>query len=299
MIKNHYNFDLAEMTDNQGNLRGFLAEDIDIYVPPKDMVLLDDASDVKKASLVFPVPTSWVEKNRRGHPKEIEALGWEKKVKKDRLLEDFASLAEAKPKRYLAFAKKWGPYWHQIAPFDIDVDKINSEVAPWVEHIWLLSILAKEVKAILEIAAYLRQGKLAKRDSWTILTGGELNEDNYQTIEQQRKFLADYINIKGEFVNFSQLQDNIPLSYFVRLRIDWSGDDPRLFIATKMGFFSAMWLQLLQAVTARHVHICSGCSRTYVRDRKPAEGRYNFCESCRGVTDKASKRLHAKKKRES
>lgn len=291
-------YDSAGMTEvDGGRLLGYLSEDIDIYYPPEDHVLLDNGANSDIARLIFTVPSSWVKNNRRGNPKELEELGWKKKFSKQKLLDDFASLAYAKPIRYLAFAKKWGPFWYQVATNDEDTQKLNSDDTSWTEDIFFWRLIAKEVRIILEIASYLRQEKLAKDSLWAELTYSSLAEEEYKTIEQQKILLADYVNVRGERINFENLSKNYSTAYFIRLRVDWSNKKPELFIATKMGFYSAMWLQLLQAITAKHVYVCSGCSRPYVRDRKPVEGRYNFCKDCRGKTNKASKRLHAQKKR--
>ncbi len=298
MTESRDHFDLAGMTDDEGRFLGHLTEDIDIYVPPNNLVSLDSSDDEVLANIIFPVPTKWVIDNRTGNPDELKQFGWEKKVKKNNLLDDFVILAEASPKRYLSFAKKWGPYWFQINPFDIDFNKYNYRFAPWVEHIAFLRTLAREVKVILEIASSLKQNKLAKNHLWKTLAP-DINEANYQTIDQQKMFLTDYINIKGERIIFDSTLECYPTYYFLRLRVDWSNENPELYIATRIGFYSAMWLQLLQAVTANYVYVCNDCSRVYVRNRKAAEGRKNFCKACRGETNKGSKKLSARGRRKS
>jgi len=142
--------ELAGMTNYEGFLKGFISQEIDIYVPPDHLVSLDCSEYQENlSSLNFPVPQNWAKNNKSGTVAELERFGWKKRVRKTNLLDEFASLADAKPEMYLAFAKKWGPLWYQILPYELDL--LDSYFEPWVEHIFLWNSLAKEVKTILEI----------------------------------------------------------------------------------------------------------------------------------------------------
>ncbi len=66
----------------------------------------------------------------------------------------------------------------------------------------------------------------------------------------------------------------------IRLELNWSGSEPVLTLIGG-GVFGALGVQLLSAVTANNLSICSGCRIPYLRKgRKPQSGRRNFCPEC-------------------
>lgn len=53
------------------------------------------------------------------------------------------------------------------------------------------------------------------------------------------------------------------------------------FTFSGSGVFGAIGLQLLQAITANNLAVCSGCGKPYLREgRKPQTGRRNYCPEC-------------------
>lgn len=80
----------------------------------------------------------------------------------------------------------------------------------------------------------------------------------------------------------------------IRLELNWSSNEPSLTL-TGGGVFGALGVQLLSAVTANNLAVCSGCGIPYLRKgRKPQAGRRNFCPDC---GDKIANRLRMRAKR--
>ncbi len=69
--------------------------------------------------------------------------------------------------------------------------------------------------------------------------------------------------------------------YEAKFSLAWSNATPEISIQSHLGFLSASWFQFMQAVTAQNILICSGCSKTYNREkRKPKQGQKNYCDEC-------------------
>ena len=80
----------------------------------------------------------------------------------------------------------------------------------------------------------------------------------------------------------------------IRLELNWSGGEPSLTLAGG-GVFGALGVQLLSAVTANNLAVCSGCGEPYLRKgRKPQAGRRNFCRAC---GDKVANKLRVRRSR--
>ena len=78
----------------------------------------------------------------------------------------------------------------------------------------------------------------------------------------------------------------------IRLALNWSGLEPILTL-TGGGLLGALGVQLLSAVTANNLAVCSGCRMPYLRKgRKPQAGRHNFCLECK---NEVANRLHVRK----
>lgn len=66
----------------------------------------------------------------------------------------------------------------------------------------------------------------------------------------------------------------------VRLELNWDKHEPVLTL-TGGGAFGALGVQLLTAVTANTLAVCSGCGKPYLRmTRRPKAGQRNFCGTC-------------------
>lgn len=77
----------------------------------------------------------------------------------------------------------------------------------------------------------------------------------------------------------------------IRLELNWSDNEPKLTL-TGGAVFGALGVQLLSAVTANNLAVCSGCGGPYLREgRKPQAGRRNFCRAC---GDKVANKLRVR-----
>lgn len=80
----------------------------------------------------------------------------------------------------------------------------------------------------------------------------------------------------------------------IRLELNWSDNEPSLTL-TGGAVFGALGVQLLSAVTANNLAVCSGCGIPYLRKgRKPQAGRRNFCPDC---GDKVANKLRVRRSR--
>lgn len=294
MKKDFFRYEEAGMIDEEGRFLGFVPEESGIWVPAPilapeynlriEQVHIQNVGIVGDPCLIFFVPDDWVVRGvKAGWKTRLKDKGWILKNDTRNLLGEFVKLADAKPDKYLQFARKWGPLWDQVRePFKESYTREPQpeKMAPWAESTEIWRIKAKEVKGFLDIAAYLHQGKPAPFDLWKSIPTG-LEEQFKNDITRQRRWISLLLTHK------------ISDEHQVWFHFDWSGEQPALQLTTKLGFIHSVWFQLLQAVSKMQVCVCDGCGKVYVREgRKPARGRNNFCPEC---GDKASKKLWAEK----
>lgn len=213
------------------------------------------------------------------------------------ILEQFLKLVEASAEQVKRFVETWGPLWvcdkhgreHSKCPapsmvFDHDIDSDCS----WTprERVEDFQIAAREVKAVLSIAASLMQGKIGKAEDWAAVRATSLDLGPIG----KRDGILDKIEI-----------DRIDLSCIIcdrlslhgpSLAFDWGGTDskPTLSVNTGFGFLRLVWHQVAQCITgARDIYTCDGCGTVYIRDsgrRRPKEGSRNYCLKCAGTARK-------------
>jgi len=329
-----------------GQLKGYIPEDFDIWVPPKKITHQGQKFDAVKmvegedgVKLVFLVPYNrlnmndevelYVEKKIVNNDDDIENdkgitkgddLGWEKAIykkgkvnnnlppygesalretgwtKKENttgLIDDFillepfsaseteeytdldktieAERIDNTKRNYLAFAKRWGPLWISDNPSPADKYIYNGlPVIPWVESIEVWSDFALKVKTALIIAILLNRGDPVRAETWHELhSSTDIEFEVPESVEEQRKWFAWFLNM--------QTAIDYDVSYF----LDWTNDKPKIGLRANTGFLSAVWFQLLQAVTMQTLTICDGCGKAYDRETKPKKGQNNYCKNCR------------------
>lgn len=268
--------------DEEGAITGYLPEEENVLVPPE--VEARDTND--GLCLVFPL-----EKD-----KKIWELDWPRRRAEKRLLTEFTALDNASPERILAFAREWGPLWCLGRK-----QTSRQGEAAWLEPITKWQAQAGAVKALLEIAADLSQGRPAKAELWTVV-GAELQQPTRlmeiegPTQEEVCKAVAVAdVDIQQRMVaaliNCRLATWRIPF-----FKLVWAGDTPRLKLSMPVGFFPALWYLLAQALVRASVCICDGCGRAYAREgRRPPRGRYSFCPEC-SEGGRGSKRLSARRR---
>lgn len=273
------NYGLSGLIDDEGLFYGAIPESAGIWVT--DRVFLQDMGDTPW--LMFLVPGEWRSGNKTGWKTRLKEIGWTRKPHDKTLLEEFIRLADSPPEKFLSFAKKWGPLWERIKlPYENLPDK---DEYLWPESIKVWNLKAKQVKSIVDIASLLCQEEPAPLKYWYWL--GFRNEQSHWRkikgdISGQRYWLGLMItNLMGSANNN------------IRFEVNWTEENPRLELSTRLGFIHSVWFLLAQAVTKNNIYICDGCGKVYVREkRKPAKGRKNFCPDC-SEGGRGSKRLWA------
>lgn len=303
---NWANWDIAGFTDENSRLQAYLEGYSAIWVPP-DVKLgkWPDSSNKLVDCVIYPIPPEW-QKNLplRADPfvlstdkgenvlNILESIGWVKKEETEGVLNDFVKLAEGTDEDILAFAKKWGPLWicvkHQDCIWSPNRMKFKWEggidSCLWfpAEPLYFYRHYARLVKAILDIASYLLEGKPAPPSLWKM--AGWCEEENKFDVTIQRFFLASSVNgwLSGSDVT---------------LWLKWDKEQrPRMNIDTGWGCFQKMWVELAQCLAGvRQLCVCDKCNQLYVRyDRKPQKGRKNYCPTCRSKN--AKQKVYAEKK---
>jgi hypothetical protein len=204
------------------------------------------------------------------------------------VLEQFAKLADAEPKSYLAFAKRWGPLGlckHNVPASHNQIPSLTfTEGQPeycsplgyesldcWRAHAWY-------VASILKVSSKLHAGNLATEEDWYgVLRGNEDEEIHrasqpiYKNHDMQRYALEACINQMIDLAN-------------VTPKLVWDCNLPKIIFASGEwgGLFGAITMQLMLAISQKgDFATCSGCGMSYLPFRKPKYGQRNYCEACR------------------
>lgn len=294
-----------------GQLKGYIPEEFNVWVPPKRITHDDQIIEPTKiiesedeTRFVFLVPHNWASKTKSNNNMQpfrssaLKQIGWERKENTTGLLDDFLLLepflaseieeytdldpvTEAKrvdnvKRSYLEFAKKWGPLWisDNPSPSEKYIYK-GLPFVPWVESIEVWSDYALKVKTALIIAILLNRGDSVRAETWhELYSSSGIEFEVPENVEEQRKWFAWFFNM--------QIFNDHEVSYC----LDWSRGKPEIRYYTKTGFLSAVWFQLLQAITLRTLCLCDGCRKAYDRESKPKKGQNNYCKNCRNKAPK-------------
>ncbi len=197
------------------------------------------------------------------------------------MLEGFCKLDKAKPERIAAYARRWGPL--RLKGQQIRLDRgptmpggepeRERGVRKWEgESLNLWRSLARQVRAILNIAAALRQDQRGSDQDWQILfddgdSWPRLEEDS---IEQERIILASQV-------------DRWLSGGGIRPKFYWHpGQSPRLHLQP-YGLYGALGLMLAATISGvQGIALCIGCKEFYTPEpRSPKQGQQNFCPDCR------------------
>lgn len=237
------------------------------------------------------------------------------------LVDAFVKLADANPEDIRDFARRWGvllicehdkPAGHSF-PRELLIDALNApEKSGWCaplgspdecwEPLGSWYTLAREARAMLNVAAALHNQKLAKRGDWHMLVyrvwpGPDRGDPALDIFNQPRyaagarACLADSVN---RWLAWGAVQP----------RLTWSGRGSPTIDFEGSGLFGALAVQILAAVNRRGWAFCSECSNSYNPGRRPNPNRKNYCPDCRekGVPSRnsssASRRRQDRQKKE-
>jgi len=222
------------------------------------------------------------------------------------ILEQFLKLVDPMPVQVKRFVETWGPLWvcdrhgreHHKCPapsivFDPDVVSDCS----WTprERVEDFQIAAREVSAVLSIAASLVHAQIGKAEDWAAIRATSLDlgptrkrDGVLDTVQMDRIELSSIIYDRLSFCGPA-------------LSFDWNDADtrPTLSINAGFGFPRLVWQQAAQCMAAdRDIYTCYGCGAVYIRDsgrRRPKEGCRNYCRKC---ADTARKRDWARRNKQ-
>lgn len=222
------------------------------------------------------------------------------------ILEEFLKLVDPVTVQVKHFVERWGPLWicnrhgrehHRCSAPTIIFDNDVISECSWTprESVEDFQIAAREVRAVLSIAASLTQRQIGRAEDWaavraTSLDVGPVRERDgmLDTLQMDRIELSGIIGDRLSFHGPS-------------LSFDWNDADnkPALSVNTGFGFLRLVWQQVAQCIAgARDIYTCDGCGVVYIRDgsrRRPKEGCKNYCGKC---AETARKRDWARRNRQ-
>jgi hypothetical protein len=215
------------------------------------------------------------------------------------LVDAFVKLADANPEGIRDFARRWGvlmicehgkPAGHSF-PRELLTDALNGPEKSgwctprgWPDECWeplgAWYMLAREARAMLNVAAALHTQQPAKRGDWHMLVyrtwcgpeGGDptldmLNQPRYAA--GARAWVEDSVN---RWVAWAAVQP----------RLIWSGRSSPTIDFEGCGLFGALAAQILAAVNTGGWMFCSGCGKSYdPGPRRPNPKRRSYCPACR------------------
>jgi len=147
---------------------------------------------------------------------------------------------------------------------------------------------AGQARAMVAIAAHLRQDKPGTADDWRAVFAAYPREQ----IDALCERLAQLVDT-GRFYLRHVLHEWLTWGD-VRPTLHWPIDEEAPSLSFTGGTFGLLGVQLLFAIAAAHqLAICSGCGTPYLRN-KPRRKRRNFCENC---GEKVASRLRQRDRR--
>lgn len=234
----------------------------------------------------------------------LYGIDFDQKRKSDpQVLPEFVSLADAPADEYLQFARRWGvlglchhglPCSHNPPRYD-GQGKLNDFCVPGryrgegtaVEPISTWRAYAKEARAILRIAEYLRVDQDPNEDDWKVVCerlGRVVPETATKEAQKQgaAQLLTEWLQLGGVRPTVEWIENGQPALLFSGIYV----------YGTLVGTLA---MQLVSAVTdSRGLAICDSCGVAYAPSRRPSPTRRHYCQKC-GI--KAAWRDAAKDKR--
>jgi hypothetical protein len=193
------------------------------------------------------------------------------------VLDDFVALAEAPPERVLRFVRKYGmlglckrhglPSSHDSSPGRIVICGTRQP-----EDVALYNRYAKEVRAILRLAAAAHEGLAGRLEDWRDLGAEDLD----RTAKHARLLVTRAV---GSWLAYGD----------VRASFDWTRDAPQVQLEGN-GTWGAIARQLAFAIArAERLAICAGCGARFTG--RVQTGRQSWCQACgKKAADRESKR---------
>jgi len=275
---------------------------------------LRQAASITTEDLPYLLPTDvlWVTDRVRLESNQLiwPDCGMQQRVPPKNLLHSFIKLHKSDNEAILKFAQKWGrlslcqhgfPWTHSRAPvFPLIREKMNSTWCTWQleESIDSWKKWASKFNAILNLAARIYQRRHGEINDWRLVfedsgwtqasyylgheNSQDINEvfDGYwtsHTFTAERMWLMDIVN---NYLEWGCVRPRLQL-----ISDHYKDIGPRIVISGEVNtaLFGVLALQLMMSISGiNSAAICTACSRTYSRERRPKTGQANYCpnKSC-------------------
>jgi hypothetical protein len=232
------------------------------------------------------------------------------------LVFDFARLSESPEKVIHEFASRWGmlaadsrehplPIEAPIAP-DLPASNIFrfTLLEGWTDGVFAEPLerwryFSRVARALLNIATFLHSDEFGRREDWNVLYPAFADDDarwqhqgGYPTHEEA--MALEWSRLRDPVRRWLQSADVRPGLFFGVL------GKPTVTLSGR-ALYGALGVQLLFAICRTHgMAVCSGCGKSYPRERRAAHGRRNYCGDCRkaGAPLRDAKRDSDRRKRE-
>ena len=224
-----------------------------------------------------------------------------------RMLMRFIALADAKPDKYLDYARTWGPLWlcdlHGL-PFTHPDELGEGCELTFSESIAHWRRLARRVRAIFRIATELHRTREAPHDTprlgsendWAAVAQSsaeaeatrEWMKGSVSSLKEANEWLASYVN---ELLEWAAVVPHLA----------WREASPNIELRGSSNF-SHIAAQLLFAVAGRpRAALCDNCGALYMPIRLPRTGQRKFCDKCgadKTIPNRFAQRDHRQRQRE-
>jgi hypothetical protein len=217
-----------------------------------------------------------------------------------KMLNQFVRLCDAKPNVILRFARRWGVLYLDARGRPCHPNGPSERREPI--DVW--KYFSRRARAVLNIAANLKLGKIGDLDDWAALRGTAVRTGDFlHEMDRYAPFLITMMaRTEYPFMQDGSTSINPKYKRTVRAEMAFLSLEVSLWLrlgrvgfavgATKYGWglgvdynecmLAAVALQLaLVLADVKSLYQCSGCKLPYVRHaRAPKEGQDNFCGSC-------------------
>ena len=229
---------------------------------------------------------------------------------RERLVFDFANLAEASNDTVLEFAQKWGvlglcdhrkPLFHEVPPC-----LPRREGDEFVEPMSYWRGRASHIRAILNVGASLKRDEPGDRSDWRRIWWGKLPDNTRDAVKSLAIVASILLSQMNVHPALLYVDNRLTLQFLAGNFLDLmyamdANDDISSWLSTsgyllaEIAVGTALALQEGTGWT-----LCSNpeCRRLYQPRRHTAEGRLHFCRSCgKRASWRLSKRRLAAKSR--
>ena len=215
-----------------------------------------------------------------------------RKVRPDApMLNEFVQLGQADSDAILAFAKRWGVLRvceeHLLPQGHESVSRVTSACSTlggmdgeWYhgyEPVYVWQLLARQARALLDIASAVHQGKVASHEDWSPIFENPVVCELPAIDETPRRQAT---SLRDERARVRSVVNEWLYTGGVVPALEWRRETPDVELQSN-GLFGALAIQLLMAIgRTEKLFICTSCGVPYVPKRRPARGRRHYCENC-------------------